>query len=92
MTHDQASTRPFPEVPLEDWGARVVEARRARRLSQTALAEAAGVTQQTISKVEQGDICPHDRLKMRLAAALDLHPSELFPWPESIEEALRRSG
>ena len=69
------------EVPLEHWAALIREARRSRRLSQCALAEAAGVTQQTISKVETADICPHDRLKVRLAAALDLPVAELFPWP-----------
>lgn len=69
------------DVPLGLWGALVVEARHRRRLSQCALAEAAGVTQQSISKVESGDICPHDRLKVRLAAALDVSTSELFPWP-----------
>ena len=71
----------FGDVPIEHWAALVREARRRRRLSQTALAQAAEVTQQTISKVETGDICPHDRLKIRLAIALDLPPAELFPWP-----------
>jgi len=69
------------EVPVETWGALVREARHRRRLSQGALAAAAGVTQQSISKVEVGDICPHDRLKLRLAVALDVPPAELFPWP-----------
>jgi len=68
-------------VPVERWGALVREARRRRRLSQTALGAAAEVTQQTISKVEAGDICPHDRLKVRLAVALDVPIAELFPWP-----------
>ena len=71
---------PAPEVPLTLWAALVMEARRQRKMSQTALAEAAGVTQQTISKVETADICPHDRLKLRLATALGIPPAELFPW------------
>jgi transcriptional regulator with XRE-family HTH domain len=69
------------EVPTAEWGARVGAARRSRRLSQVALAGACGVSQQTISKVEHGEICPHDKLKLRLAAALDLPPAALFPWP-----------
>lgn len=69
------------ELPLELWGALVFEARRHHRMSQCALAEAAGVTQQTISKVETGDICAHDRLKVRLAAGLQVPIAELFPWP-----------
>lgn len=44
--------------------------------SQAALAEAAGVTQQSISKVGPADICPHDRLKLRLATVLDVPPAE----------------
>jgi transcriptional regulator with XRE-family HTH domain len=69
------------EVPTAEWGARVSDARRTRRLSQVALARACGVSQQTISKVEHGEICPHDKLKLRLAAALDVPPAALFPWP-----------
>ncbi|HYI60561.1 MAG TPA: helix-turn-helix transcriptional regulator [Acidimicrobiales bacterium] len=69
------------EVPTDEWGMRVADARRSRRLSQLALARACGVSQQTISKVEHGEICPHDKLKLRLAAALDLPPAALFPWP-----------
>lgn len=73
---------PLPtEVPLRDWGRRVAQARRGRRLSQLALARACDVSQQTISKVEHGEICPHDKLKLRLATALDLPPAALFPWP-----------
>ena len=78
---DDQAPPPPPEPPVEHWAALVLEARRRCRLSQTALGQAAGVTQQTISKVEQGDICPHDRLKLRLAAALGVPPGELFPWP-----------
>lgn len=75
-------TPPLPaEVPVADWGARVAQARRSRRLSQLALARACDVSQQTVSKVEHGEICPHDRLKLRLAAALDVPPAALFPWP-----------
>lgn len=68
-------------VPLELWGALVGEARRCRRMSQGALAEAAGVSQQSISKVEAGVICAHDRVKVRLAAALEVPTADLFPWP-----------
>lgn len=69
------------EVPTADWGARVAEARHTRGLSQLALARACGVSQQTISKVEHGEICPHDKLKLRLSAALDVPAASLFPWP-----------
>lgn len=41
----------------------MADARRWPGLSQLRLAEAVGVTQQTISKIELGDIIPLDRLK-----------------------------
>jgi transcriptional regulator with XRE-family HTH domain len=68
-------------VPLDEWGTRVSRARLERGLSQHELALASGVTQQTISKVERGTVCPHDRLKLRLAVALGRSPETLFPWP-----------
>jgi putative transcriptional regulator len=72
------------EVPIELWALFVSYARRYRGLSQDALAQAADVSQQTISKVEAGRICPHDRLKARLAEALDVRTADLFPWPSQI--------
>lgn len=72
-------------LPLVEWGARVADARRTRRLSQGRLAVLCGVSQQTVSKVEHGEICPHDKLKLRLAAALEVPPAALFPWPVLIQ-------
>lgn len=69
------------EVPGELWGYLVRYARRYRGLNQVALARAAEVTQQTVSKVEKGEICPHDNLKVRIARALDVPTAMLFPWP-----------
>lgn len=73
------------DVVLHLWGAMLWEARRKRRMSQPVLARAAGAAQQTISKLERGLLCPHDRLKLRLATALEIDPGVLFPWP-SLEE------
>jgi len=75
-----------PRVPLHEWGARVARARRALGLSQSELASASAVTQQTISKVERGTVCPHDTLKLRLAIALGQPPALLFPWPPVVIE------
>jgi DNA-binding XRE family transcriptional regulator len=81
-----------PRVPLNEWGARVERARRDLGLSQAELAASALVTQQTISKVERGTVCPHDSLKLRLAVALGQPPAHLFPWPPVVIEdpAFRR--
>lgn len=75
-----------PRVPLTEWGARVARARRDLGLSQSELAQASAVTQQTISKVERGTVCPHDSLKLRLAVALGQPPALLFPWPPVVIE------
>jgi DNA-binding XRE family transcriptional regulator len=68
-------------VPLELWALCVRDARRRAGLSQDDLAGAAAVTQQTISKIEAGKVCPHDPVKLRLAIALGISPGALFPWP-----------
>jgi DNA-binding XRE family transcriptional regulator len=68
-----------PDVPVELWALSVRTARKRSGMSQGDLANAADVTQQTISKVEAGTICPHDALKVRLASALGLPPGALFP-------------
>ena len=76
--HGSASA--VPAVPLDRWGEQVALARREMGLSQTDLAEAVGVTQQTISKVERGTVHAHDKLKVRLASALGRSPADLFTW------------
>ncbi|HMJ76158.1 MAG TPA: helix-turn-helix transcriptional regulator [Iamia sp.] len=68
-------------MPLELWARFVAHGRRARHLSQAELGRRAGVSQQTVSKIEAGLLCPHDGLKARLAAALEVTPGDLFPWP-----------
>lgn len=67
-------------MPVAEWGRRVEQARQALGLSQRALAHRTGLTQQTISKVETGRMCPHDRVKVRIARALDADPEDLFRW------------
>ena len=64
------------------WGPLIATRRAEVGLSQAALAERSGVSQQTISKIERGLMVPLDPLKQRLAAALEAHPGDLFPWPE----------
>ena len=72
----------FPELPLPLWATLLQHARRHRGMNQTELAEACGVTQQSISKIESAEVCPHDKLKLKLAIALGVPTSDLFPWPE----------
>jgi transcriptional regulator with XRE-family HTH domain len=52
--------------------------RKARHLTQTQLAEAVGANQATISKIEKGSGNPTLDMIQRIAAALKVHPSQLF--------------
>lgn len=63
------------------WGARVAAARQHSGRSQQSVARACGVSQQTISKVERGEMLAGDRLKWYLAETLEVAPGQLFAWP-----------
>lgn len=67
------------------WGKAVAERRAVLGFSQTQLAGLCDVKQQTISKIEAGDMIPHDRLKAVIANALMIEPAELFTWPARSE-------
>jgi Predicted transcriptional regulators len=56
-------------------------ARAERRCSQEQLAQAAGVSRQTISSIETGQYCPSTLLAFRLAKVLGVRVDELF-WLE----------
>ena len=60
---------------------RVRVARAERNLSQTDLAEAAGVSRQTVSSIETGQYVPSTLLALRLAQVLDVPVADLF-WIE----------
>ncbi len=59
-------------------GNRVKVARAEHNLSQTDLAEQAGVTRQTISSIETGAYCPSALLAFLLAKRLGKPVDELF--------------
>jgi transcriptional regulator with XRE-family HTH domain len=63
------------------WGQRVAARREELGLTQAQLAELAQIKQQTVSKIERGEVVPLDALKVVLADALGTHPWRLFPWP-----------
>jgi putative transcriptional regulator len=62
-------------------GNRLRVARAERSLSQTQLADAVGVTRQTISSIETGQYGPSTLLALRIARVLDMPISDLF-WIE----------
>lgn len=58
--------------------------RAEHELTQIALAEAVGVTRQTIAFIEKGEFAPSIALALRLAQALSTPIAELF-WLEEEE-------
>jgi putative transcriptional regulator len=53
-------------------------ARAEAEISQSELAELAGVTRQTISSIETGQYCPSTLLAFVISACLGKHVEELF--------------
>lgn len=64
------------------WGARVAQRRADLGLTQSQFADVVGVAQQTISKIELGEILPHDKLKVRIAQRTGSLVTVLFAWPD----------
>lgn len=71
---------------MDDWarqcGTRVRDRRKSLKWKQAQLAELAGVTMQTISKVEVGEITPKDSVKVAIATALLCDVADLWPHPD----------
>ena len=63
------------------WGAQLSKRRLDLTLTQAELAEVVGVAQQTISKIEKGEIIPHDKLKLRIAQRTGSNVQTLWAWP-----------
>lgn len=57
---------------------RLKEARAEKKLSQSQLAAAAGISHYTISSIETGQFCPTAKLALVLCIALDKQFEDLF--------------
>ncbi|WP_123959767.1 helix-turn-helix transcriptional regulator [Corynebacterium pseudopelargi] len=64
---------------MSESGNNVKASRRALGMSQQALAEAAGVSRQTIANIERGSYAPSVYLALRIARTLALTVETLFP-------------
>lgn len=64
---------------MDDLSNLVKPHRRAAGLSQAALAEAAGVSRQTIANIERGSYAPSVYLALRIARTLNTPVDSLFP-------------
>lgn len=75
-------------------GLRVRELRKARKLSQAALGEAARLSEEWIRKIERGDGAPSFDTIEALGKALKVQPVELFERPErspALEKLIARA-
>jgi DNA-binding XRE family transcriptional regulator len=61
------------------WGTNIENGRKALGLLQYQLADAVGVRPSTICRWEQGQSCPTDAHKVRIAEALFQDVRQLFP-------------
>ena len=61
--------------------------RREQRLTQAELAEAVGVSRQTVIAVERGDYAPSVYLALRIAAVLGATVEQLFAEGSNSQEA-----
>ncbi len=66
--------------------------RESRKLSQARLAELAGVSQPTVSKLENGDMNATLDKIVAIAGALGVEPQELFELPDLHARALEAIG
>jgi len=71
---------------VERLGRRVRELRKRKRLTQTELAEKAGIDPKYIGQIERGETNPTVRLLANIAQALDISLAELFTFPQEVEE------
>lgn len=69
------------------WGRNVLNMRGDRGLSQRQLADLAGITRPTLSRIESGDLAAGDAVRFALAYTLGTTVERLFPWPEGDDVA-----
>ena len=72
-----------------DLGKSLAEARRKSRLSQEAVAESLGVSRQTVSKWEIGQVVPNIAQCQKLAALYRLSLDELVQFDNQVQELQR---
>lgn len=73
-------------APLPQWAGRIAALRKVARLSQAALAEEVGVSQQAVAEWEVGRNYPRAETLSRLASALGVAPADVTPALPRIEE------
>lgn len=69
------------------WARRVRSLRLERGLTQEKLAERIGVSQVRVSSWEAGLSVPRDEARIALARAFGVRVSDVFPYPDDLDEA-----
>jgi transcriptional regulator with XRE-family HTH domain len=79
--------QPTTEQLRQQWGAAVARRRTALGLSQRRLARIAGIGQDTVSAIENGEHGGSDLTRIALARALGVEVADLFAYPSVVEAA-----
>lgn len=66
---------------LKAWGAALKEKRDELTLTREQLAQLAATTQQTIARIEHGQLNPRDYTKVAIARSLGCETEDIFAWP-----------
>ena len=75
---------------LDSFAARMRVARKAKKMTQEELAEAAGVSAETISNLERGKFSPTFDVLAAVMRELDMDPLEVFQRPKSTRKVSSR--
>lgn len=78
VTMQVVTRRDYRSAEAQWFGATVRELREQRGLTQAQLAEAAELSSTYLGIIERGENVPTLTVILQIAAALDLHPMELF--------------
>jgi len=93
VSRDIASPDKQAPLPVEDFGVRLKQLRKAKGMTQAQMASQLGVSMPAICAWETGKARPRDTRMKALAAALGIPMSELFgpDVPEMLDDLLARS-
>jgi transcriptional regulator with XRE-family HTH domain len=80
-------TEPTEQSLRAQWGSNVRRLRLEKGMSQTALADAAGLAQPHVSRIERGVESGSARTQFALARALGVEVHDLFTFPTTAEVA-----
>lgn len=68
----------------EGWAAGLIAEMKEQGVSPAELARICGVNQSTIKRILDVQMVPSDRLKWKIAGALQKRMDEMWPWPRVV--------